>query len=168
MPAATSRKINRFVVMAMLQAARARHLGLSEESAFSWGLNRAIWYAAAKRGFKGSGGGGEGWAEGGGAKPKPGEEYHLGDELAYRDPSQKEVLFAIGGETQTGDEFQRKIAARFGGERSFRTAWTQAEKIVQEAGQELLRSGKRFYSVVYKPRRDELVAQWTKEFGPST
>ncbi|HEY6237898.1 MAG TPA: hypothetical protein VIZ68_01770, partial [Thermoplasmata archaeon] len=47
-------RVTRFVVMAVLQAARAHSLGLPRESAFSWGLNRAIFYAAAKRGFRGS------------------------------------------------------------------------------------------------------------------
>ncbi|HUO43055.1 MAG TPA: hypothetical protein VMU35_08765 [Methylomirabilota bacterium] len=46
-------KIGRFQVMAILQAARAKQLGLPINEAKSWGLNRAIFYAAAKRGFKG-------------------------------------------------------------------------------------------------------------------
>lgn len=45
-------KIGRFQVMATLQAARAYALGLSLEEAKSFGLNRAIFYAAAKKGFK--------------------------------------------------------------------------------------------------------------------
>jgi hypothetical protein len=45
-------KVGRFQVMATLQAARAKELGLSVTAAKSWGLNRAIYYAAAKRGFK--------------------------------------------------------------------------------------------------------------------
>ena len=45
-------KVGRFQVMAILQAARAMELGFSETRAKSWGLNRAIFYAAAKRGFK--------------------------------------------------------------------------------------------------------------------
>ena len=55
--------VGRFQVMATLQAARARILGLSVASAKSWGLNRAIFYAAAKRGFKAAQGAGP-------AKPK--------------------------------------------------------------------------------------------------
>ena len=46
------RSVGRFQVMATLQAARAKILGLPLASAKSWGLNRAIYYAAAKRGFK--------------------------------------------------------------------------------------------------------------------
>ena len=34
--------VGRFQVMAILQAARARELGLPESRAKSWGLNRAI------------------------------------------------------------------------------------------------------------------------------
>lgn len=46
--------IGRFQVMALLQAARAKVLGYSLDEAQSFGLNRAIFYAAAKRGFRGA------------------------------------------------------------------------------------------------------------------
>lgn len=165
MPQAQPLRINRFTVMAMLQAARARRLGLSEESAYSWGLNRAIWYAAAKRGFSGGGGGG---ASGGGgeAKAKPGNVFRLGQDFAYRDPNESKILFTLGGKTQTEEEFRAKIASRFGGERNFKKAWSEATKIVSEADEEHLKSGEAFYSVVYKPRRDDLVAKWAEEFAP--
>jgi hypothetical protein len=45
--------VGRFQVMALLQAARAKALGYTLDEAESFGLNRAIFYAAAKRGFKG-------------------------------------------------------------------------------------------------------------------
>ncbi len=151
--------------MAMLQAARAWHLGLSEESAYSWGLNRAIWYAAAKRGFSGGGGGSGGQGGGGEAKAKPANVYYLGQDFAYRDPDSPDLLFTLGGKDQTPEEFQSKIASRFGGRAGFRKAWDEAIKIVSEAGDELLKSGETFYSVVYKPRRDDLVAKWTDEFA---
>lgn len=50
-PARSSRRyrVSRFQVMAVLQAARASVLGLDLEEAKSWGLNRAMFYAAAKR-----------------------------------------------------------------------------------------------------------------------
>ena len=48
--------INRFCVMATLQAARAHLLGLKLDEAYSWGLTKAIFFAAAKRGFKGGSG----------------------------------------------------------------------------------------------------------------
>ncbi len=73
-------KVGRFQVMSLLQAARAYVLGLPLESAHSWGLNRAIFIAAAKRGFKG-GGGGRGTASGVGSKRAA--TYFLGDDMAF-------------------------------------------------------------------------------------
>ncbi len=166
MPRARVLRINRFTVMAMLQAARARYLGLAEESAYSWGLNRAIWYAAAKKGFSG-GGGGSGGSGKGGPSAKAAEVYHLGQDFAYRAPDRSKVLFTLGGEIQTAEEFRAKIASRFGGARNFKKAWDEATRIVSEAGEELLSSGETFYSLVYKPRRDNLVQKWTEEFAPS-
>ncbi|HYM41068.1 MAG TPA: hypothetical protein VEY12_13145 [Thermoplasmata archaeon] len=166
MPQGRALRINRFTVMAMLQAARARHLGLSEESAYSWGLNRAIWYAAAKRGFSGGGGGGAG-PGGGEAKAKPGNVFYLGQDFAYRDPNSSKVVFILGGKTQTRKEFREKIASRFGGVRNFRKAWAEATNIVSGANEDFLKSGEMFYSQVYKPRRDDLVKKWTAEFAPS-
>lgn len=163
MPArAPPRRITRFTVMATLQAARAKRLGLPEPSAFSWGLNRAIFYAAAKRGFRG-----------GAPEPKTGEPpsppppettYSLGDDYAYRDPTATEILFTIGGETQTPEAFDRQVGVRFGSEEAFRTAWNEAEEIVGEFDDGVLRSGRRFYAEVYKPRRDALVEAWTSKF----
>ncbi len=40
--------INRFCVMATLQAARAHMLGLKLDEAYSWGLNRALRYLPMK------------------------------------------------------------------------------------------------------------------------
>lgn len=162
------RRINRFTVMATLQAARARRLGLSEESALSWGLNRAIFYAAAKRGF----GGAARTAPTGeapiGEVARPAEPekelYTLGSDQAYRDPKAPGLLFTIGGETQTPESFRRQVAARFGDPRNFDRAWKEAMKIVGEFAEETLRSGREFYSAVYKPRRDTLVAKWSEEF----
>lgn len=164
MPKPTPRKISRFIVMAMLQAARARKLGLEESSAYSWGLNRAIFYAAAKQGFRGSPGkGGEGEPTHG---PSSDEAYHLGDDMAYRDPSSPKLAFTIGGETQTEEDFRRQIAARFGSEPNFRRAWAEAMKIVGEFDDGTLKSQRRFYSDVYRPRRDELASEWTDRYVP--
>jgi hypothetical protein len=163
MPRAPVRRITRFTVMATLQAARVRRLGLSENSAYSWGLNRAIFYAAAKRGF-------------GGTRPptptgEPGPRaeaeknlYSLGNDEAYRDPTARELLFTIGGETQTPEAFRKQVAARFGDPRNFDRAWKEAMTIVEGFDEPTLRSGRDFYSTVYKPRRDALVAKWSEEF----
>jgi hypothetical protein len=148
--------------MATLQAARARRLGLSAPSAFSWGLNRAIFYAAAKRGFGGMSRAREGEAPSKG--PRPENLYSLGNDEAYRDPNASELLFTIGGETQTEEKFRKQVAVRFGSEPNFERAWNEAMETVGRFDEEVLRSGSLFYSQVYKPRRDELVAKWSKEF----
>jgi hypothetical protein len=162
-PAARGAKrgISRFIVMAMLQAARAERLGLPRNSAYSWGLNRAIFFAAAKRGFKG----GEASSSSTGASAPEGhsarELYTLGQEQAYRDTTRAGVYFTIGQETQTEKEFERQIEARFGGASNFATAWKEAESIVAGADRDSLESGHGFYERVYRPRRDDLAAKWT-------
>lgn len=153
--------VGRFQVMAVLQAARAYALGLPEELALSWGLNRAIFYAAAKRGFK--------------AKPqaqprtkeairqRPLEEtcdtYFLGDEMAYKTEVDMKTYFTIGGEAQTREEFKRQIEARFGP--AFAKAWEEALDIMRRSDREALLSQSQFYEKIYRPRRDEVAAKWS-------
>jgi hypothetical protein len=158
-------RVTRFVVMAVLQAARAQSLGLPHDSALSWGLNRAIFYAAAKQGFRQ-------------APSKPGEEsgrpaaapppelYRLGEDEAYRDPNARELTFAIGGEAQTVERFEKQVASRFGTKENFRAAWEEAMRIIGEFDQATLESRTRFYEEVYKPRRDELSDAWTQRYSP--
>jgi hypothetical protein len=163
--------INRFVVMAMLQAARAQILGLKRESAYSWGLNRAIFYAAAKRGFRGGTPPSEGrpQGEGGTLPPQPTRElYRLGDDEAYRDPKAETLLFTIGDKDQTPADFQRQISARFGSKENFQNAWDEAMKIVKSYDRPTLESRQRFYSDVYKPRRDELSEAWGRNYSPAS
>ncbi|MCX7785184.1 MAG: hypothetical protein N2201_03010 [candidate division WOR-3 bacterium] len=159
--------VGRFQVMALLQAARAYVLGEPLDTAKSWGLNRAIFYAAAKRGFK----------------PKPGpikppkfklhlapkkiEQlqktfgiYRLGDEMAYAVELEGKRLFTIGNEVQTPENFEKQIAHRFG--KAFNKAWKEAVKICQEYDRGVLMSMRYFYETVYKPRRDILAEQWSE------
>ncbi|MFX1563409.1 MAG: hypothetical protein ACFFDP_08895 [Promethearchaeota archaeon] len=153
--------VGRFQVMAVLQAARAVILGLAEPSAKSWGLNRAIFYAAAKRGFK--------------AKPpmprpkgeiaaKPlvetKETLLLGDEMAYKAQREKGALyFIIGDKVQTEDDFRRQIESRFSG--NFEQAWSEALDLVRQFDHEILLSQNRFFEQVYRPNRDLLATKWT-------
>ena len=142
--------VSRFQVMAMLQAARAYVLGLRLESAYSWGLNRAIFIAAAKRGFKG-----------GGAKSSKGSGvYSLGDEMAYKRERKGILLFTIGGEIQTREEFEKRVASRFG--TTFKAAWKDALAYVRTFDRQTLLSAKSFFKDVYRPRRDELAEAWTE------
>lgn len=159
-------RVTRFVVMAVLQAVRAQSLGLPHNSALSWGLNRAIFYAAAKRGFQQ-------------APPKVGEEagkpiaapsaerYRLGEDEAFRVPDAKELTFTIGGQVQSVEKFEQQVVSRFGVKENFQAAWDEANRIVAAFDRGTLESPQRFYAEVYKPRRDELSDSWTLRYSPT-
>lgn len=154
--------VGRFQVMAVLQAARAQILGLAPPSAKSWGLNRAIFYAAAKRGFKGQKRVKRSRRE---VKEKPisdtPEAFHLGSEVAFKAPEKDGTLyFTIGGKVQTEAEFTRQIEARFG--ESFTQAWKEALEYVKSFDEKTLLSQSGFYNSVYKPKRDELASKWSQ------
>lgn len=143
--------------MAILQAARAHLLGMDLEHSYSWGLNRAIFYAAAKRGFAPRVGGEprRGW--GGGGKPvgvPATRTYTFGTETALVGA---QGYFQIGDEPQTPEDFARQIASRV---KDFRTAWSEAMWFVQGFPTEVLESQGRFFKEVYEPNRDALAAKW--------
>ena len=156
--------VGRFQVMAMLQAARAFELDLPLESAHSWGLNRAIFYAAAKRGFKG-GGSGSGGGGRPGARETKADAFHLGDDLAFKEPGSSDAspVFSFGGEAQTEERFQKQVQSRFSG--SFKDAWEDALDYVRHFPRETLESQNGFYSDVYRPKRDEFATKWTEMSG---
>ncbi|HYA55387.1 MAG TPA: hypothetical protein VED22_01180 [Nitrososphaerales archaeon] len=144
--------------MSLLQAARAYALGLPLESAYSWGLNRAIFIAAAKRGFKG----GPSSAEGGtGVRRTSKREgtYLLGDDMAYKTEKDGVLLFTIGGRVQTKDEFDKRVKARFG--KAFPAAWNEALRYVQRFDRDILLSSEEFFRDVYRPVRDEMADKWS-------
>jgi len=156
--------------MATLQAARAYALGYSLAEAKSFGLNRAIFYAAAKKGFKI-------FKK---APPKislPKEIYKIpekelqkieksftiekiGDEMAYCVKMKGKRVFTIGNELQTPEAFKKQIESRFGDK--FNEAWKEALQIVKSYDKGVLLSQRYFYGVVYKPRRDELAKKWSE------
>jgi hypothetical protein len=103
--------------MATLQAARARALGLPEASAKSWGLNRAIFFAAAKRGFTGAGPSETARPPKGGPAPR---EFLLGDDKAFSVTERGVRFFTIGGRVQRPEDFERQVGQRFAG--TFRAA----------------------------------------------
>jgi hypothetical protein len=151
--------VGRFQVMAMLQAARAFELGLPLASAHSWGLNRAIFYAAAKRGFKGRHS-----TTGGHARPA-GEtvvhdSFNLGDEMAFKEDRDGEAYFVIGGKVQEEQDFERQIRSRFNG--AFDEVWDESLDYVRQFDRNVLLSGSEFFSSVYRPKRDEFTSKWTE------
>jgi len=150
--------VGRFQIMSLLQAARAYVLGLPLESAYSWGLNRAIFIAAAKRGFKGGSSSSEGLT---GARRTLKREgtYMLGDDMAYKAEKKGVLLFTIGGRVQTKEEFDKRVKDRFG--KTFPAAWKEALTYVKGFDKEVLLSSDEFFRDVYKPVRDELADKWS-------
>jgi hypothetical protein len=147
--------------MATLQAARARKLGLPLASAKSWGLNRAIFYAAAKRRLESTAAPSKAGKAAKPGKPRPEvEEYSLGSDKAYRVAGRGKPVFTIGGQIQKTEDFQRQIVRRFAG--TFRDAWREAGKIVGGYPRSVLESPEPFYNLVYRPRRDKLAKEWTE------
>jgi len=161
-------RVGRFQVMAVLQAARAYACGLSLDESKSWGINRAIFYAAAKRGFRALG------RKRPTTRPhvpvslhrgppiKAGKEevFQVGDEIAYATRIGKETRFTIGGEVQTVEDYRKQIVSRFGGK--YREAWKEALRIVRKYPESTLLSQSEFFQQVYRPVRDELSEKWTE------
>ena len=155
--------VGRFQVMSLLQAARAYTLGLPLESAHSWGLNRAIFIAAAKRGFKGGGSAG---GSGAGNAPSGGPDtYFLGNDMAFKTEKNGVLFFTIGGEVQTEEAYDRQVRARFG--TNYSAAWKEALDYTKGFDKDVLLSGEEFFRNVYRPVRDEWSERWTREGQPN-
>lgn len=152
--------VGRFQVMALLQAARAHVLGLPLESSYSWGLNRAIFIAAAKRGFKGKPSGGESKSSKASKTSQQANVYYLGDDMAYKDEKGGVLRFTFGGEVQTREAFDKQVKSRFGS--AFPAAWKEAVEYVKAFDRETLLSADAFFSDIYRPKRDELAEKWTE------
>ena len=150
--------VGRFQIMSLLQAARAYALGLPLESAYSWGLNRAIFIAAAKRGFKG-GSSREGKA-GAGRTSKREDTFLLGDDIAYKTEKSGVLLFTIGGRVQTKEEFDKRVKARFG--KTFPAAWKEALSYVKGFDRSVLLSSEEFFRDAYRQVRDSFAEKWSE------
>jgi hypothetical protein len=160
--------VGRFQVMATLQAARAYVLGKSLETAKSFGLNRAIFYAAAKRGFRVVKGARPPEEILVAKKPLPEEKLRriqesfkveeVGDEMAYAVELDGRIYYTIGNEIQTEQDFEKQVERRFEGK--YDEAWKEAVSICQSFDQGVLLSQRYFYEVIYKPRRDDLARKW--------
>ncbi|MGH2453759.1 MAG: hypothetical protein ACRDF5_08345 [bacterium] len=157
--------VGRFQVFALLQAARAHRLGLPMATARSWGLNRAIFVAAARWGFEAKKSSGPPAWKGVADDNQPAltrtyGEFFLGEDKAYKVEVDGVTLFTIGGEIQTPDAFTRQVTNRFG--KTAAAAWEEAQQIIGGYPRAVLESPEEFFSRVYRPRRDELAAKWSK------
>jgi hypothetical protein len=147
-------RIGRFQVMALLQAARHFILMGDEEKAKSFGLNRAIFYAWAKRR--------------GVAGPRPrrtipsGEEVakerregktlvYVGNEGAY---TSEEGWYIIGEESQLPQDYDRQIVSKIDPVLPYGRAWNSALEYLRDFPRSDLLDHSKFFSEVYRPVRD--------------
>ncbi|MCD6369741.1 MAG: hypothetical protein J7L38_08120 [Thermoproteales archaeon] len=151
-----SRRLGRFQVMALLQAARYYVLTGDLNKAKSFGLNRAIFYAWAKHygKFKTS-------KQKKIGRPVPTQlpEKHdektmvyIGNEGVFVSPR---GWFIIGDKEQLPQDFDRNIATRINSLFPFNEAWKVAVDYVKAFSKEVLLDQQKFFERVYKPVRDK-------------
>jgi len=150
------RKMGRFQVMALLQAARYYLLMKDFEKALSFGLNRAIFYAWAKRTLKArpSKAKLKTTQEIPGEKKEMGEEkmFFLGNEGAYLS---KSGWFKIGTQEQKPSDFEREVIDKIADVMPFEEAWKVAIDYLKKFDKETLLDQRKFFEEVYKPVRDK-------------
>ncbi len=154
--------------MGLLQAARYYLLKGDLERAKSFGLNRAIFYAWAKRTagkVRWSKRYSAGAAVSSSIPRESKEEEKLGDEVAY---VSDQGFFVIGNQIQRPEDYDRQIASRIEGIVPYDEAWKAALNYLTRFPREVLESQREFYEKVYLPVRDrfeEIVKRYSKSFG---
>lgn len=143
--------IGRFQVMALLQAARYYLIKGDLERAKSFGLNRAIFYAWAKRS---RGRVSVKRASGASAPSIPiraREVEYLGDEGAYVND---QGFFVIGDDVQRPEDYDREVAAKINRVVPYEEAWNVALNYLSSFPREVLLDQRKFFDQVYLPVRD--------------
>lgn len=154
-----SRKIDRFQVMGLLQAARYYTLTGDLEKAKSFGYNRAVFYAWAKHY-------GRGLRAFRRLKEKPRlSSIEVGREEKWR---QREVFgepvmissngwYGMGEEEHTPEHFDKHIARKIELQVPFEVAWKAALEYVRRFPREVLMDQQKFFRQVYQPVRDSFI-----------
>ncbi len=148
--------MGRFEVMALLQAARYYVLSGDIQKAFSFGLNRAIFYAWAKHRGKFQ------------VKAKrhrmgkPIQQLREGDKIMVYVGDEGAFIssrgwFTIGNIEQRPEDFKRQIIYKINAEVPFEKAWEAAINYVKQFSKSTLLSQQKFYEKVYKPVRDNFL-----------
>ena len=158
--------INRFPIAATFYAAIARKIGYSEEEAYSFGLHRSIFMAAAKNGFR----------SGASKKRKyyPGKMSEKVTSIVNIPENMDQINFAglgmnvvslpngeyrgiIGGEILTAEKFKRDIIEKFNRRihpGAFEQCWNKINEIIKDFSDTELNSGTAYK--LYQQYRDEL------------
>jgi len=151
---ATYRKLGRFQVMGLLQAARYYLVKGDIERAKSFGLNRAIFYAWAKRYARDRLTGGGRRFRAGATKTQVAElrTERIGNETAYLSPR---GWFMIGGAEQSARDYDQQIAKRIEAAAiPYEDAWETAIRYLKSFSRDVLIDQQKFYREVYRPVRD--------------
>lgn len=151
--------IGRFQIMGLLQAARYYLLYGDVDKAKSFGLNRAIFYA---------------WAKKRGAlvaSRKAIGPRVRGTRVLYRDREGRKLVtvageeafiapsgyFIMGDQEQRPEDFDKEITERINAVISFNQAWRAALNYVNSFPKSILKDPRKFYEKVYKPVRDDFL-----------
>ncbi len=162
-------KVGRFQVMALLQAARYYLLTGDIKKAKSFGLNRAIFYAWAKRHARGRVfrrklTGVEKEVEY--ATTKEGKKMvYVGDEGAFLSDR---GWFIIGDKEQLPQDFDKEIAEKISTIIPYEKAWQAALEYLKSFPKNVLLNQQKFYNEVYKPIRDVFFERILKGKKPRT
>lgn len=158
-------KLGRFQVMALLQAVRYFVLTGEEDKAKSFGLNRAIFYAWAKR---------RGVARPPRRRRVPPEEevtrerqegralVYIGNEGAY---ASEDGWFIIGNTSQLPQDYDRQILSKIEPVVPYEQAWSSALEYVKGFPRSNVLNQNKFFSEVYKPVRDKFVEEVVERRG---
>ena len=154
-----TKKIGRFQVMGLLQAARYYLLMGDPEKAKSFGLNRAIFYAWAKKharevAFRRALRSGRST----GIKEATGKEkaIRVGDEVAF---ISDRGWFIIGGQEQRPEDYDRQIVQRIENIIPYERAWQAALEYLERFDREVLLDQRKFFKQAYEPIRDKFVEE---------
>ena len=159
-PRPVPRRVGRFQVMGLLQAARYYLLYGDLEKAKSFGLNRAIFYAWAKK--RGQVAARKAYGISPSVRARTSSKGREGVKLveaageeAFQAPS---GFFTMGGEEQRPEDYDRQIAEKIEGVVPYEKAWEAALKYLRKFPKHVLLDPRKFYEKVYKPVRDDFNA----------
>jgi hypothetical protein len=164
--ARAERDIDRFNVMALLQAARYYILTGDVEKAKSFGLNRAIFYAYLKYygRFKAYQQKNERTEFIGGHSENL-QAKLSGTRLPVEDGVEvsSRGFFVIGGKEQTPEDFERNVTRKIESLLPFDIVWEAALKYVARFPKNVLVDPQKFYKHVYEPVRDGFIKKVVEE-----
>ncbi|MEM1509270.1 MAG: hypothetical protein QXY49_03095 [Thermofilaceae archaeon] len=159
-------ELGRFQVMALLQAARYYTLTGDLEKAKSFGLNRAIFYAWAKRygpSTRPRAGGDAARPRGGPGKGR--EDMQRAEILGEEVYISRDGWFVMGGVSQKPDDYDRQVVCTIESTIPYEEAWRRTLEYVRSFPRSLLENPQEFYNRVYEPVRDEFAEKVMKRKG---